>query len=455
MLLHVRKTAIYAVVNIFYKAVLPTKLLYSYNFIPRIPALIFGVLSVIILYDAFRRHIGKTSAFITGCLSCASYPLIIYAIRSRVYSMTHFFVAIYIWLYLSILKDITKRKLIMFLIFSFFGFFTYPYLVFTIYIFYICLGINILYKKSNHKQLFYYSFITFFLISFIFLIITKSTFSHNNYKTILLSYSFFIYALKGMLSYYSGNSYILVLLSFLIPFINLFYAFKKQVNLNYIYLLWAMFSLLIILHIIIVSHTKNAFNPRHVTFITIPFIAGLTCCFNEIYNNMSKLLKRNKYHNYYKVIFFIAIFLISFSTRDFKYYIKTGINYHGGSNKYSENINFINNIIDDFGEDYLILIPFDKNINYSFYFYRSNKRIVNFHDLKKDDQAILDNYSDSLYIGFIYHKDIKYEDVPFSIRNNYVVYKKRELTVIISNNRVKKKSIENFIEKHLHRTKFI
>ena len=167
------------------------------------------------------------------------------------------------------------------------------------------------------------------------------------------------------------------------------------------------------------------------------------------------MIKNKKYQIYYRALFFITIFLINFSTRDFRYYIKTGINYHGGSSRYSVNINFINNIIANFSENNLILISVDKIRNYSFYFYRSKKRVVNFHDLKKDDRAILDNYSDSLYIGFIYHKDIKYENVPFSIRKKYVVYKKRELTIIISNNRVKKKSIENFIEKHLQRTKIL
>ena len=108
----IRKTPVYILMNLAYRNIVPTHLLYAYNFVPRIPALIFGVLTVLLLYDAYKRYIGNVAAYIIGIFSCASYPLIVYANESRVYSMTHFFLAVYIWLFLSIMEEINKWKIV-------------------------------------------------------------------------------------------------------------------------------------------------------------------------------------------------------------------------------------------------------------------------------------------------------------------------------------------------------
>ena len=448
MLLNVRKTALYAAVNIGYKWILPKDLLYSYNFIPRIPALVFGALSVVILYDAFKRYVGNIPAYIVGCLSCASYPLIIFAIRSRVYSMTHFFLAVYIWLYLSMMKEITHKKLVVFLISALFGFFTYPYLAFSIYGFYACMGLFIFKGEFSTRKFFIATSAIFILVSLTFLVITQATFSHPIYETIPLSSSFFIYALKGMLSYYSGNSYLFIGIAFVLPLMNFYNTMKGRADLNYVYLLWMFCSTLIVMHILIVTHTGNAFNPRHVTHLAVPFIACLSLAIYEIHQYGERYTVKTKVYSHFTVCFLAFVTILAFSTRDFRYYLETGINYHGGSNRYSTDLVFLNDTIRQYGENRLLIISPKREENHIFYFYRSRKHVVTPQDLN-DDRAILNAHEDSIFIGFVYFKEKDINRLSVRFGDQFKIIKNNRITLFISNKKIKKGHVVEAIKTYL------
>ena len=453
MVLNVRKTAPYALVDILFKAVVPEPLLYSYNFLPRIPALIFGLCSVVILYDAFRRYLGIIPAFIVGCFSCTAYPLIIYSIRSRVYSMTQFFLSIYIWLYVSIIKRISQKKIILLFLSSLIGFYTYPYLFFVICSLYFCLFIYLYINgQKQHLKLLLSTFILFFLISVTLLVFMMHSFSHHIYTTIPMSKDFFFTSLKGILSYFSNNSYLLVFLSFLAPIFNLFYFYKGKAEPNFIYLLWICSLILILLHLFIVTNTRNAFNPRHVTFMVVPFIACISLVFYNVYKNLDSIII-NRYPQLspimLKVVFFALVIIVVSTTRDFRYYIKSGANYHAGAGNYTENIDFINHKLDEIDKNNsILLLCYNDTPTYQFYHYRSKKRVVLFDKLKHIEYSSED-HMDSLHIGFILNKKIDIAGIPFSTLNKFSVSQNSRMTLFLSNNSIQSTDIDSFVENHI------
>jgi len=448
--LSIRKTPLYIIVNVAYKSLIPESWLYTYNFVPRIPALIFGILTVVVLYDAYKRYIGNIPAVIIGCFACASYPLIIYSRESRVYSMTHFFVALYLWLYLSILSDPKRWKIIFLFIASILGFFTYPYFVFIIIIFYVCLSINIFLTgdKKQHR-LFFTTFISFALIAFTLLFFMKSSFSSSYYSQFYSpmkpSISFIFYALKSLFSYYSGNSYILVLISIIFPVINLFKAHRKKAPINRVYMVWILSTLLIFGHIFILFITVNIFNPRHVGFIAIPFIATISLGLYEIYRYLDSMNK-GKTGIYLKPVFFLIIVIIfAFSTRDFRYYLKTGINYHAGTNDYSKNIQFINSTLNHAKKNKsLLILCYDDNLHYNFYHYRTGKRVVSLNKISSDYNIDL---SKMLYYGFIIKQNNKKRgEIPNSLLQKFSRYANSDIIIFISKTMINLEQLKETVQ---------
>ena len=451
----IRKTPVYIINNVLYKSLLPTSWLYLYNYIPRIPALIFGILTVIVLYDAFKRYIGKVAGFIIGCLSCTSYPLIIYAKESRVYSMTHFFLALYIWFYLSILNEIKTWKIVLFTISSILGFFTYPYLTFVTVIFYFCLSIKLVSTQNKkYYRPFFRSSIIYALFCIIFLLLMKSSFSSSYYSRftspIEPSFSFIFYAIKGMLSYYSSNSYFLVIVGFIFPVINLLCVLLKRHKMNYMYLLWICSSTLILGHILILFYTVNIFNPRHVGFLAVTFLASVSYGFYEIYNYIMKFSYNNKHPNIITTIFVVGVIAFSFTTRDFKYYIKTGINYHAGYNNYTENINFIINTLNEIGKnDSILLYCYRDDRNYYFYHYRTGKRVIQIEDLQSVINLSRNDNHKAKYIGFLDIHNANFGNMPISTMRKFTIYKNNQITLFISNNKIQQSDIDAFINKNI------
>ncbi|MDP6682999.1 MAG: glycosyltransferase family 39 protein [Desulfobacterales bacterium] len=450
--LSIRRTPVYIIINAIYKSLIPTSWLYLHNFVPRIPALVFGVLTVIILYDAYKRYIGKVAAYIIGCFACASYPLIIYARESRVYSMTHFFVALYLWLFLSTIHEAKKWKIILFFISSILGFFTYPYLTFIITIFYGCLSLDfILRRKKINVQLFFISLFCYLLTAFILLLVMKSSFSSAFYSRILKltptepSLSFVIFSLKSMLSYYSCNSYILVLVAFLFPFFNFIQAYRKKKDLNFIHIIWILSSTLMIGHIVVLFLTINVFNPRHIGFLVIPFLSTVSYGAFELYrylkdSNAGKLLQ------YGATVLLFLFFIFAFSTRDFLYYMKTGINYHAGTNEYSKNIDFINQILDGTARKKAILFMCNENdMNYKLYHYRTQQRVLNDTDLKKK-LSMLSFESDMKYCGFLVLNDIPELEIGDLKSKGFSTFGNKRISLILSNYEIDKDQTFDFIE---------
>ena len=100
------------------------------------------------------------------------------------------------------------------------------------------------------------------------------------------------YAVKSILSYYANNSYVLVLVAFLFPIANVIRAgFKSKTDLNYLYLLWLACASLILLHVFILFITVNIFNPRHIGFVAVPFLAAVSVA---VYNLIRAVIHKTE-----------------------------------------------------------------------------------------------------------------------------------------------------------------
>ena len=445
--LSVRKTPLYIMVNLIYKALLPESSLYLHNFVPRIPALMFGILTVLTLYDGFKRFLGNTPAWIVAILSCTAYPLIIYSRESRFYSMTHFFVAASLWFFLAILKDPTRKRMIGLTVTAVLGFLTYPYLTFSIFFMYLILFIHMSsIDKRADRKFFLLSFLVYAAISGAFLILMRKSFSSGAYAPLGYSFPFFVYALKSAVSYFSGNSYLITAIAFIFPLRNIFLALKGKEPLNYIYLWWMLCFSLVIAHIFIITFlTVNAFNPRHISFLTIPFLAAVTLGAREILEIASQRLPRKE--TFVKVVFIVCILSVSLWARDFRYYLTTGRNYHAVNRQdIGQTMHLVEKATRSCRNYLLFYVKNGPDSDYLFYHYRSGRRIV---DWKKHDDIIKNvKPSDAMCLGFlIFYTDAdKRNGEPLAeVRKDMDTYSNGDTKVFITKKEVQGKDIQDYV----------
>ena len=398
--LSVRKTPLYILVNLFYKSLVPDDVLYSYNFVPRIPALIFGILTVIVMYDGFKRFVGTVPAWMVAILACTAYPLVIYSRESRFYSMTHFFVATSLWYFLAILDNPSTRRMSGLTVAAIFGFLTYPYLTFSVCFLYLFVFIQIAFvdKRGDWKP-FLLCFMIYMVVAVTFLVLMRGSFSSGAYTPISYSTSFFIYALKSAISYFSGNSYLITAIAFFFPLKNLFLALRRRQAFNYIYIWWLLCFSLVIAHIFIITFlTVNAFNPRHINFLAIPFLAAVSLGIYEIFEFARR-------YAYGKTTAFATLFLICLTTfvlfgRDFRFYMTTGRNYHAiNRTDVRRTMRLVEKATRSCSKYILFYVNNEPDSDYLFYHYRSGRQIV---DWKKHDDIIKNvNLSESMCLGFV------------------------------------------------------
>lgn len=445
----VRKTPLYILINLIYKSFLSESFLYTYNFVPRIPALIFGMMTVMVLYDGFKRFRGTVPALIMAVLSIASYPLIIYSTESRFYSMTHFFTAGSLWFFLSILDDPSRKRIVGFTITAVLGFLTYPYLTFSIFFLYVFLFVELaLIKKSGELKFFISCFLVYFFTNAVFLFMMRGSFSSSAYAPLGFSLPFFVFALKSIISYFSGNSYLLAAIAFVFPLKNIYAFIRRRSELKLVYAWWMLCFGLVLGHIFIITFlTVNAFNPRHLSFLAIPYLAAITLGMNEI-------LKFVKQHaigkeRLFTIVFFVCLTGFALNGRDFKHYMRFGENYHAvNKTEISDNIKFVKEITGDREEFLLFYIHHGKLYDYIFYYYRSGKRIIDICEYQK----ILEYHKlpKFLRLGLIMRNADFEKDQQYSgggVLEDFSMYNNKKIKIFLSKKMVEKNQIDLFVSR--------
>ena len=372
--------------------------------------------------------------------------------------MTHFIVAMYLWMYLSLLEGVTKWKIYTFFATAVIGILIYPYLVFIIVIFYGCISFNLFYEnRKKLRKALNLSFFVFVALSGALLVLMKSSFSSPHYSKFMTpmvpSAGFIFYAVKSILSYYANNSYVLVLVAFLFPIANVIRAgFKSKTDLNNLYLLWLACASLILFHVFVLFVTVNIFNPRHIGFLAVPFLAAVSVA---VYNLIKAAIHKIEVQiiglkPYAFTVLMVLTIAFSFSTRDFLYYLETGKNYHTGSNNYSESISLIMKKLDERNlKDSVLILRLKKDFpNYKFFHYRSGKIIVTQDDFQKIYYNEK-NYQ-RIYFGFIYFDTIPKNELLNSIAEDYDFIQLRgNLSIIISKKRISMHRIQYHLGKIL------
>ncbi|MCP4601732.1 MAG: hypothetical protein GY847_14655 [Proteobacteria bacterium] len=450
--LSVRNSFCYTFVDIFFKSFFDEGTLYSHNYLPRIPAFIFGIFSVLILYDGFRRFRGRTAGFIIACLSCTSYPLVIYSTRSRVYSMTQFFLALCVWYFLSLENKIERGKIVRLFVVSILGFLTYPYMAHAIGILYVILGVMIVKQKEKQYYRFFFAWAaTYFIAVAILMFVMKSTYSHESYTTIPFTFSFFLYSMQHMIGYLASKNIVFFFFSLLLPILYMALALTRRLKMDSMIIYWSLGILMMIFHAVVITHTKNIFNPRHISFMAIPFLAAQTIGFCDFQKLLTSVFVTPRSQKLIAILLSITIPVLALSSIDFVFYCKHGINYLDGPNEYTFKINTINQTLKKSGTSEIYLVYYrpsrDLIDNYQLYHYRTNKAVIRYRDLK----SLAENKSNTMdrkRLGFVILQNIAPQSFSKHLLTTFDIYESLGVTIFISKIAIPRTKWINFVDTH-------
>ncbi len=274
----------------------------------RLPNLLFGIISSILIYGFIRSKYGHKIAVIPHLFFTFSYFIAFYSVFARGY-MLIILVTIICFICIEKLKNSFESKyLICYSIFSVIGFYTIPVFLYVSVSFILYLGTLFLNDKYKLLQLIKYhiiiAIVTFLLYCPIIYyngidaIINNQWTKKIDFNEII---SFFKTNAIGMYDKILGVNSLYILI---IYFLYIIFLLKKKYENSLIYFILIFFTLPFIF--ILVQHVIPG--TRTWSYLIVPFVIGITLIFSWVL----KFVKLNKFFIYSIGLFIILIQMLIF-----------------------------------------------------------------------------------------------------------------------------------------------